>query len=202
MNKKVFVNRTLNLKKIKYIGLDMDHTLIRYKTENFERLAHQVMKQKLVNHFDYPKSILDLEFDYNLAIKGLVIDKNAGHLLKVSRFGAIKQSFHGLKPIEYSKRKKIFADTFIDISDPKYDTIDTNFSISFAHLFAQLVDLKDGKEFQNLPDYPKIAQDINFALDQAHRDGSLKDTVRDNLDDYIIKDPEICLLYTSDAADE
>ena len=39
---KVFVNRTLNLKRIKYIGLDMDHTLIRYNTENFERLAFQI----------------------------------------------------------------------------------------------------------------------------------------------------------------
>jgi len=40
MNSKVFVNRTLNLKKIKFIGLDMDHTLVRYNIENFERLSY------------------------------------------------------------------------------------------------------------------------------------------------------------------
>ena len=44
----VYVNRTLNLKKIKYIGLDMDHTLIRYNTENFERLSHSKIIEKLV----------------------------------------------------------------------------------------------------------------------------------------------------------
>ena len=191
MSKKVFVNRTLNLKKIKYIGLDMDHTLIRYKTENFEKLAHTVMLKKLVDNLDYPKSILDLNFEFNRSIKGLVIDKNTGNLLKVSRFGGIKQSYHGLKPIDYYKRKKIFADTFIDLSDNNYDTIDTNFSISFANLFAQLVELKDTTEFQNLPEYNQIASDINQALDRAHQDGSLKDVVRENLSDFIITDKKV-----------
>jgi hypothetical protein len=40
MARKVYVNRTLNLKKIRYIGLDMDHTLVRYNSENFEKLSH------------------------------------------------------------------------------------------------------------------------------------------------------------------
>ncbi len=191
MKKKVFVNRTLNLKKITHIGLDMDHTLIRYKTENFEKLAHEIMLKKLVSTREYPESILNLKFEYNRAIKGLVIDKNAGNLLKVSRFGGIKESFHGLKPIEYYQRKKIFANTFIDISEPNYDTIDTNFSISFATLFAQLVELKNTSEFQSLPEYNQIAADINYALDQAHQDGSLKSVVRDNLADYIIQDEKI-----------
>jgi len=194
MSNNVYVNRTLNLKKIKYIGLDMDHTLIRYKTENFERLAHTVMLNKLVNDLDYPKSILNLTFEFNRSIKGLVIDKNTGNLLKVSRFGGIKQSYHGLKPINYYKRKKIFADTFIDLGDNNFDTIDTNFSISFANLFAQLVELKDTTEFQTLPEYNQIAIDINEALDKAHQDGSLKDVVRENLDHYIIRDEKIVQL--------
>ncbi len=191
MKNKVFANRTLNLKKIKYIGLDMDHTLIRYKTENFERLAHRVMVQKLVNNLDYPKSILNLKFEYNRSIRGLVIDKVAGNLLKLSRFGGIKHCYHGLKEIEYSKRKKLFADTFIDISDPNFDTIDTNFSISFANLFSQLVELKDTTEIHKLPEYNQIADDIASALDTAHQDGSLKDVVRENLSDYIIQDESV-----------
>ena len=35
----VFVNRVLNLKKIKAIGFDMDYTLVEYQTENFEELV-------------------------------------------------------------------------------------------------------------------------------------------------------------------
>ena len=56
-HRKVFVNRTLNLKKIKYIGLDMDHTLIRYNTENFERLSHSKIMEKLVGGKGYPEQI-------------------------------------------------------------------------------------------------------------------------------------------------
>ena len=41
MKHSVFVNRTINMKKIKYIGLDMDHTLIRYQTQKFEALVYQ-----------------------------------------------------------------------------------------------------------------------------------------------------------------
>jgi FMN phosphatase YigB (HAD superfamily) len=71
---KVYVNRTLNLKRIRYLGFDMDHTLIRYNTANFEALAHRIMLEKLVADKGYPDSILKLEFSFDRAIRGLVID--------------------------------------------------------------------------------------------------------------------------------
>jgi len=39
---KVYVNRTLNLKKIKYLGLDMDHTLVRYKLSTLNKVLSKV----------------------------------------------------------------------------------------------------------------------------------------------------------------
>ena len=187
----VYVNRTLNMKKINYIGLDMDHTLIRYNTSAFEALAHKIILDKLVKNHGYPKSVLDLTFEFNLAIRGLVIDKSKGNLLKLSRYSAIRSSYHGLHRIQYSKQKKIYKSTYIDLSDPNYDPVDTSFSIAFATLYAQLVDLKDGREFENLPDYETIAINIKTALDWAHRDGSLKNVVQENLDTYIVKDPDV-----------
>lgn len=71
---KVFVNRTLNLKRIKYIGLDMDHTLIRYNTEEFEKLSHTKIIEKLVTNKNYPEIVRKLNFDFNFALRGLVID--------------------------------------------------------------------------------------------------------------------------------
>ena len=64
---KVYVNRTLNLKKIKYIGLDMDHTLIRYNTENFERLSHTTIMDKLVSGKGYPEQIKKLQLIITLS---------------------------------------------------------------------------------------------------------------------------------------
>lgn len=54
---KVYVNRILNMKKIKLIGLDMDHTLIRYNSENFESLVYQLVKEQLVEVKNYPEQI-------------------------------------------------------------------------------------------------------------------------------------------------
>jgi HAD superfamily 5'-nucleotidase-like hydrolase len=187
----VFCNRTLNMKRINYIGVDMDHTLVRYKSENFEGLAHRIMREKLVKLKDYPKEILNLKFDFNSAIRGLVIDKAKGNLLKLSRHTAIRQSYHGLTPIAYNQQNKHYKSTYIDLKDTNYDKVDTTFSISFANLFAQLVDLKDNSPLHKLPSYAQIADDLNMVLDQAHRDGSLKDVVRERLSDFIIKDGEL-----------
>lgn len=188
---KVYCNRTLNLKRINYIGFDMDHTLVRYNSHNFEALAHKIMLKKLVADSGYPESILNLEFVFDRAIRGLVIDKPLGNVLKLSRHAAIRVSLHGLSPIDFRLQKKLYKSTYIDLSDSKYDTVDTTFSIAFACLFMQLVELKETSEKNNLPDFLKIAEDLNAVLDRAHRDGSLKDEVRRNLSHYIIKDEEI-----------
>jgi len=185
---RVFVNRTLNLKRIRYLGFDMDHTLVRYKSENFEKLAHRTMIEKLVREKGYPDSILKLPFSYDRAIRGLIIDKAKGNTLKLSRHSAIRVSYHGLKPIDYREQGRVYKSVYIDLRDPNFVSIDTAFSIAHAALFMQLVDLRDSDEQTTLPDYAHIAEDLNYVLDRAHRDGSLKDEVRKNLSHYIIKD--------------
>lgn len=187
----VYVNRTLNLKKIKYIGLDMDHTLIRYNSHNFEELAHQIMLEKLVMELKYPSAVLKLKFEFDRAIRGLVIDKTQGNVLKLNRHGAIRISHHGLKPIDYKTQSTLYKSRYIDLGDPEFDTVDTTFSIAFAGLFAQLVELKDSSEPTTIPAYDRIAVDLAKVLDQAHRDGSLKNVVAKNLDRFIIKDPDV-----------
>ena len=186
---RIFVNRTLNLKRIHYLGFDMDHTLVRYKSAAFEGLAHRMMIEKLVNEKGYPKSVLKLDFSFDRAIRGLVIDKAKGNVLKLSRYSAIRVSYHGLKPIDFKEQTRLYKSVYIDLRDPNYLSIDTSFSIAFAGLFMQLVELKDGTEATKLPDYVHIADDLTAVLDRAHRDGSLKDEVRRNLDQYIEKDP-------------
>ncbi|MEN0059262.1 MAG: HAD-IG family 5'-nucleotidase, partial [Bdellovibrio sp.] len=187
---KVFVNRTLNLKKIRYIGVDMDHTLVRYNSENFERLSHTTMIQKLVKR-GYPETLRKLTFDYNYAIRGLVIDRKMGNLLKLNRYTAIRASYHGLKPLDFKSHQKLYKSTYIDLSNSDYLAVDTSFSISLANLIAQIVELKDTDLTNKYPEYSQIADDVLDALDEAHRDGSLKEEVKKNLDHFIIKDPEL-----------
>jgi HAD superfamily 5'-nucleotidase-like hydrolase len=182
------VNRTLNLKRIRYIGLDMDHTLIRYYSNEFEKLSHSVMKEKLIKNKHYPDDVRNLKFDYDIAIRGLVIDRKKGNILKLNRHSAIRASFHGLTPVDFKTQQKVYKSTYIDLSDPSYLAVDTTFSISLATLIAQVIELKKSNP-ADYPDFAVIADDVLNVLDEAHRDGSLKDVVKKDLDRFILKDP-------------
>ncbi len=158
---------------------------MRYDSRAFEKTTQDLVLEKLVAK-GYPTEVKDLPFDYDLAIRGLVIDKKMGNLLKVSRYGAIRAAYHGTKPLDFSTQKKVYSSTYIDLRDARYSSIDTAFSISTANLFMQLVDLKD--KTPTLPDYETMASDMMQSVDAVHRDGSLKGIVRANLSRYIVKD--------------
>lgn len=191
---RVFVNRTLNMKRIAYVGFDMDHTLIRYNSAEFEGLAHRTVLRKLVEQKQYPRRILDLPFDFERPIRGLVLDRKRGNILKLNRYSGIRSSYHGTRKIDYPTQQQLYKSTYIDLRDTNFVAVDTSFSISLALLFSQLVDVKDSasaKGEEELPSYEQIAMDVETLIDGAHRDGSLKDQVRENIEKFIIVDPDI-----------
>ena len=190
MQHSVFVNRILNMKKIKWIGLDMDHTLIRYQTKNFEKTVFDFVIARLISEKKYPQTIQALQFDFDLAIRGLVIDTQNGNILKLSRFSAIRQSYHGTKLIHFADQQQIYRSTYVDLNDPNYMVIDTAFSIAFCVLYSQLVDVKD-KNPVTLPSYYEIAHDVLHMVDKIHADGSLKSFISKHLDKYVEKDPDV-----------
>lgn len=93
----IFTNRTLNMSYIRAIGYDMDYTLIHYDVEHWERTAYEHLKGKLLK-LGWP--VEDLHYDSEMMIRGLVIDKKLGNIVKANRFGYVKQAYHGTKPIE------------------------------------------------------------------------------------------------------
>ncbi len=187
----VYVNRTLNLKKIKYIGVDMDHTLVRYNADAFEKLAYESMKAKLIDLHKYPEEISALKFDFKHAIRGLVIDKNYGNLLKVTRYGEVRECFNGLEKMNFKEIKERFSNQIIDLNDHNFASIDTAFSISHACLFMQLVELKKQKPELNLPEFSDLSSDLYNVLDLSHKDGTIKNEVTQNLKDYVLLDEEL-----------
>lgn len=190
MNTNVFVNRTLNMKRIKYIGLDMDHTLIRYHTRNFETLVYDFVIEELVTRHHYPAVIKTFTFNFDHAIRGLIIDSKHGNILKLGRYASIRQSAHGTAPIDFKEQKQFYRTAYIDLRDPNYMAIDTSFSIAFCVLYAQLVDLKD--EFPHLlPDYNQIAKDTLKSVDSVHADGIMKNKICEDMDKYVIQDADV-----------
>ena len=131
MKQTVFVNRILNMKKIKLIGLDMDHTLIRYQTKNFEKTVYKLVIERLIQDKHYPRDIQLFKFDFEHVIRGLVVDSENGNILKLSRFAAIRESSHGTRPIEFTEQQRMYRSIYVDLRDPNYIAIDTAFSIAF-----------------------------------------------------------------------
>lgn len=61
----------------------MDYTLAQYKSEEFETLAHTFTTEKLVNVFGYPEIVKSFVFDWRYMMRGLIIDKKRGNIIKV-----------------------------------------------------------------------------------------------------------------------
>ncbi len=186
----IYVNRTLNMKQIAAIGFDMDYTLVRYDSEAFEEMTYREIQKKLVEVKKYPAEVSALKINFKLAIRGLVIDKPHGNVLKLSTYSRVKHAYHGLSEMDFKTQQKIYQGLVIDLNDSnRYAIVDTTFSISYCVLYMQLVELKDKNPGLNLPDYKTIELDLLEALDTSHRDGSLKGQVKKNVKKYIVQDP-------------
>ena len=185
----IYTNRVLNLSQIKGIGFDMDYTLVEYHTKEFEGFVHFSVLDCLVKHKKYPVEVKRLNFDFDQVIQGLVIDRSEGNILKLSRYGKVKQAFHGTKELSYNEIKRTYNNRVIELNDHNIQSLDTSFSIANGVLFLQLVDLVDLKKITVT--YTKLSYDIKEMIDLIHRDGSLKKEVTSNRDKYVIKNPKI-----------
>jgi 5'-nucleotidase len=187
---RVFVNRNLKLSKIRAIGFDLDHTLAHYDPVPVEELAFDLTKQKLVASKQYPKEILDLKYDPTFVVRGLVVDKKRGNLLKMDYFNYVSRGHHGLRELRADERERAYRSSRIRLSHENYSSVDTLFHLPEVYLFLCVVGImeKDGKK---IADYTTIYDDVREMIDEAHRDGSLKSVITANLDAYIRLDHEM-----------
>ena len=95
--KRIFVNKNLNLAKITCYGFDMDYTLCEYVSPQFDELACDLAKSWLVENLGYNREILDIQYDRQFGVRGLWFDREAGNLLKVDQFGKILECYHGFR---------------------------------------------------------------------------------------------------------
>ncbi len=184
----VYVNRTLNLKKIKAIGFDLDYTLARYQTQKFEALVYQLTIDQLIAHAKLPEQIRRLKFDFNLVCQGLVLDVKEGNLLKLSCFSKVKTAYHGTRRIDFKAQQTMYESKAIDLQSPQFKSLDTSFSVSYGMLYAQLVDLIDQGVIKL--SYAKLAEELTTCVNFVHSQGDLKKIVAQNLAAYIIPDPQ------------
>lgn len=189
----VFCNRELRLDNIRAIGFDMDYTLAQYQQPNFDKLAFDGAKEKLVHSLGYPKEVLDLEYDHTYWVRGLIIDTARGNFLKIDRHKYVRVAYHGFSPISSNMRKQIYSKTFNkqpSFTEKGFVNMDTLFQHVDAHLFASLVEMKDFGEHEFLDErtYEEIYRQVRECVDLCHRDGVIKDEVARNPEKYLVLD--------------
>jgi 5'-nucleotidase len=186
---RVFCNRNLRMTSIELIGFDMDYTLALYQQERLEQLSIELTLNKMVTNHGYPRDVLDLHYDPRWAIRGLVVDKQLGHVFKMDRHGHIGRCYHGKRLLGREERRETYRHTRIQLSQDRYAWIDTLFGLPEAVMYITLMDWFEGR-----PDSPgsvRLFDDIRKSIDEAHADDTLKSVIKADLPSYIIKDPRL-----------
>ena len=186
MNNRIFVNRSLNLRSIKVAGFDMDYTLVLYLENELEALAFKHAVEHLIHQNGYPAEIReDLIFSTDKIIRGLVIDKKLGNLVKINRFGYIKAALHGEKFLSRDDQKFYYSNEIVTFKETRYEMVHTMFSLASSSLFCQLVDRPGlGKTYEIL------FEEIQNSLDSIHRNGVLKTEIVKTPEKYVILDED------------
>ena len=187
---RIYCNRNLRMDQIALVGFDMDYTLALYHQERLEQLSIDLTLKKLCENHGYPTGILDLSFEPEWAIRGLVIDKALGNVLKMDRHAVVGRAYHGRNLLSKQERHHHYRTNRIRLSSARYAWIDTLFALPEAVMYINLVDYFD-RQGGNKPNYTDIFDHIRQSIDEAHADGSLKAVIRSDLSRFIRKDERL-----------
>lgn len=170
------------------IGYDMDHTLVPYNRKKFETLAFKETLKKFIEA-GYPEELLKLEFKNNFLIRGLLVDREKGNILKVDGHKYVKVAYHGHTMLTKEERDKLYnkesfkAETML--------SVDTFFSLSEVQLFCEIVDFMAKNKGRIQKSYEEVYKDLRHFIDLSHRDGSIKEQVLKHPEEYILKDKHL-----------
>ncbi len=184
---RVFCNRNLRMDTIETIGFDMDYTLALYHQDKLEQLSIELTLRKLVEKHGYPDEIRGLNYDPRWAIRGIVVDKQLGNVFKMDRHAYVGRCYHGFRELTQEQRHVAYRNEKINLSSDRYEWIDTLFGLPEAVMLVTMVDWAN--RGGHAVDYPKMFTDIRTAIDEAHRDDTLKSVIKSDLAAYIVKDP-------------
>jgi HAD superfamily 5'-nucleotidase-like hydrolase len=186
--RRVYVNRDLKMAQVAWIGFDMDYTLAIYRQEEMDRLSVQATVDKLVRR-GYPDWLPALRYPLDFPIRGLLVDKRLGNVLKMNRFKIVRRGYHGLRELGADELRALYYDKKIRHKTPRYHWIDTLYALSEACVYAAIV---EEHEQRRIPvDYGRLFKDIRECIDEAHRDGSILDAVMADKDRYVERDASL-----------
>ncbi len=185
-SKRVFANRSLKMAGIDWVGFDMDYTLAIYNQAEMDRLSIEATVRKLVAR-GYPDELTTADYPIDFPIRGLLIDKKYGHVLKLDRFKHVQKGYHGLRRLERDELRALYQSKRVRNTSARFHFIDTLYALSEAAVYAKVVDVLEARGYPT--DFAKLFEDIRESIDEAHRDGSIIDVVESDLPRFVDRDP-------------
>jgi len=187
---RVYCNRNLKMSGISWVGFDMDYTLAVYDQLAMDELSIRATLAKLILR-GYPKFIETLQVSTEFPVRGLLIDKRFGHVLKMDRYKHVHKGYHGLRELTKNELHTLYHAKKIRPATPRFHWIDTLYALSEVATYAALVDALEKKNYA--VDYARLFTDIREGIDEAHRDGTILDEVLSNLPHFVHRDPNLAL---------
>jgi HAD superfamily 5'-nucleotidase-like hydrolase len=170
------------------IGFDMDYTLALYKQVELDQLSIEATAQKLVIK-GYPQSLLTMSYRTHFPIRGLLVDKKLGNVLKTDRYRYVKKAFHGTRELTSEERRQTYNQRPVRPDPRRFHSIDSLFALSEVTVFTAVVDELE-RPFARI-DYAQLFDDVRASIDEAHRDGSIKERIMADIGRYIEYDPDL-----------
>ena len=209
--RRVYANRDLALRDIKCVGFDMDYTLGIYQKKPMEQLQYDLTVERLITKMGYPETIRELTYDPTFIIRGLTVDKRTGAIIKMDTHGSVLRAFKGRTPLPADEIERLYKNLIIRLASDDFASLDTLFAMPEACLYANLVGwftarleagesvapigLPPNHETANLGplDTWKLFHDVRNAIDDIHRDGTLKSIIMDDVPTYLVCDEGLAL---------
>jgi len=185
--RRIFCNRTLNLRGIRAIGYDLDYTLAHYHVAEWERTSFEHLRRKLLAR-GWP--VEEARFDLHAYQVGLILDLKLGNIIKANQFGYVKRGAHGGALLDFDRLRETYAETIVEFPDPRFVFLNTLFSLSEACMYARLVDLLDAGRIPGTLGYAELYRLMKESLDEAHMEGRLKEEIGAAPERFIDLDPD------------
>jgi 5'-nucleotidase len=186
--RRIFCNRNLRMSDIAWVGFDMDYTLAIYNQPEMDELSIRATIEKLIAR-GYPEFVRTIPYSTAFPVRGLLIDKRYGHVLKMNRYKFVTKGYHGFRELAKEELRQLYHSKKIRPATPRYHWIDTLYALSEAALYAALVEAFEQRGLD--VDYAKAFTDIRESIDEAHRDGTILEKVTSNFARFVVKDHDL-----------
>lgn len=187
-SQRIYCNRSLRLDQIDWVGFDMDYTLAVYHQHEMDRLSIEATCGKLVER-GYPAVLGTMDYRTDFPIRGLLVDRKLGHVLKMDRYKYVKRAYHGLRELTRDERRQTYHTRRLRPASGRYHWVDTLYALSEVAVYSAAVETLELTG--NPVDYEALFKDVRECIDLSHRDGSILDGIMSNLPLYVWKDPHL-----------